>query len=290
MSQYLALCNWERFQHYKDRDPPWIKFYRDILTTESWVLGTDSSRLLQCASILLAARYGNKIPYRYDLIKKVASLDLTEEQFHEAVSYLSSSNYLEIQGIPDEKSIEVRHASTVLAKCSSETEERQRREETEQRRIKPVELPLDVDRVFDHWRQVHEHSQAKLDDKRRALIRKALKTYTVDLLCESISGYLNSPHHMGQNDRNTKYDDIELFLRDSKHVDAGLKFARAPPSANSAVTDHNIRALTDWANGNGSHGQGEIRDVTSTARRGIRQENLSPAGRNLLGSLVKSGL
>ena len=86
-------------------------------------------------------------------------------------------------------------------------------------------LPTDVQAVFDHWKQTHSHPKAQLDDKRLKVIRVALKTYSADQLCQSISGYKNSPHHMGQNDRKTVYDDIEIFLRDAKHIDAGLKFA-----------------------------------------------------------------
>jgi hypothetical protein len=129
MARVIALQGWQRFQHYKDRDPPWVKFYRDILTTESWVLGTDSSRLLQVASILLAARYGNQIPARLDLIKKVASLDLSERQYKEALDHLIATNFLEIQECTDATGSVVQSASTALAKCSSEAE--QSREEAE---------------------------------------------------------------------------------------------------------------------------------------------------------------
>jgi hypothetical protein len=79
--------------------------------------------------------------------------------------------------------------------------------------------------VFDHWRVEFNHPKAKLDDKRRKLIAVALKGYSVDDLKRSISGYKNSPHHMGKNENKTVYDDIELFLRDAKHIDAGIKFA-----------------------------------------------------------------
>ena len=93
----ISIKNWERFQHYTNRDPPWIKLYRDVLTSESWVLGTDLSRLVQIAITLLAARYHNAIPLQFSLIKKVASLDCKEKDFREAINFLSSQNFLEIQ-------------------------------------------------------------------------------------------------------------------------------------------------------------------------------------------------
>lgn len=86
-------------------------------------------------------------------------------------------------------------------------------------------VPTDVTMVFEHWKTEHNHPKSKLDDKRTKLIRVALQSYSAEQLCHSISGYKKSPHHMGKNDRNTVYDDIEVFLRDAKHIDAGLKFA-----------------------------------------------------------------
>jgi hypothetical protein len=86
-------------------------------------------------------------------------------------------------------------------------------------------VPTDVTQVFDHWKAEHKHPKAQLDPKRLKLIRVALQSYSAEQLCQSISGYKKSPHHMGQNDRKTVYDDIEIFLRDAKHIDAGIKFA-----------------------------------------------------------------
>jgi 5-methylcytosine-specific restriction endonuclease McrA len=93
---------------------------------------------------------------------------------------------------------------------------------------KKEELPVpsgDVVRVFDHWKTVHGKARSKLDDKRRKLIRAALKNYSADDLCRCIDGYKRSAWHQGKNDRATVYDDIELFLRDAKQIDAGLKHA-----------------------------------------------------------------
>lgn len=220
----LCVKNWERFQHYKDRDPPWVKLYRDLLTSESWVLGTDLSRVVQVASTLLAPRYENKIPYRWNLLKKVMTLECTEAAFDKAVDHLVAANFFEIQEVTNEEKVVAQPASTPLATCTTETE--QSRDRSEQRQNGHMSaVPTDVHAVFDHWRKIHNHPKAQLDDKRLRVIRVALQSYNADQLRQSISGYKNSPHHMGQNDRKTVYDDIEIFLRDAKHIDAGIKFA-----------------------------------------------------------------
>lgn len=105
-----------------------------------------------------------------------------------------------------------------------------------------------VDRVFLHWRETWGHPRAKLDEKRRRRIRDALRLgYSEADLCQAISGYRNSPHHTGQNDRDTVFDDLELLLRDAKHIDAGLRFYAEPPRTNlSAQTRRIIDQTADW--------------------------------------------
>jgi hypothetical protein len=87
-----------------------------------------------------------------------------------------------------------------------------------------------IEGIFRHWQLVHGHEQSRLDDKRRRLIAKALKTYTYEQLRDCISGYKLSPFHQGQNERSTVYDDIALMLRDAKQVDQGLRFLANPPT------------------------------------------------------------
>lgn len=245
----IAVKNWERFQHYKDRDPPWIKLYRDMLTSEPWLLGTDLSRLVQVAITLLAARYQNDIPNQFLMLKKVASFDCTEKQFNKAIEFLSSVNFLEIRGVTSASNGLAHDASGLLASCNTETEqsrEENTREDREQSRDMSDSKQSDVDVVFDHWRKVHNHPRAQLDLKRRTLILERLRQYSEADLCASITGYLNSPHHMGQNKQATKYDDIENFLRDAKHVDMGLKFFAEPPTNQSTQTRKNLAATDDW--------------------------------------------
>lgn len=238
----IAIKNWEKFQHYSDRDPTWIKLYRDVLTTEAWVLGTDISRLLQIAITLLAARYKNAIPNRYDLIKKVASLDFSEQLFKKALEHLSTQNFLEIQCVEQS-------ASDVLAPCYAREEKSRGEERREEKRRSEKDMsgkPDDAVQVFDHWKVTWKHPRSGLDLKRSAAIKRALKHYSVADLCASISGYLNSPHHTGKNDKSTVYDDIELFLRDSSHIDAGIRFFENPPTITSKLEQHNVAVLQAW--------------------------------------------
>lgn len=273
MTSTLMVKNWDKFQHYSDRDPTWIKLYRDVLTTEAWVLGTDVSRLLQIAITLLAARYKNAIPNSFSLIKKVASLDFSESQFKKALEHLSSLNFLEIQQVEQS-------ASDVLAQRYAREEKRERREEVEEMRAEKKDMSTcvdPVDEVFEHWKRVWNHPKSALDPKRIAAIKRALKGYQVADLCASISGYQNSPHHTGQNDRQTVYDDIELFLRDSSHIDAGIRFSANPQSLTSELANHNVRVLQDWSKDDATTGYAEISTDDGSPGGGIRKAALPAA-------------
>ncbi len=61
--------------------------------------------------------------------------------------------------------------------------------------------------------------------ERRRLLRKALKLYSVAELQSAIDGVRKSPHHMGANDRQQVYDDLELILRDAKRIEGFMALA-----------------------------------------------------------------
>lgn len=51
----LIPKNWEKFQHYKDRCPPWIKFHRDLLNDRAFMLLPTASKALAPLLWLLAS-------------------------------------------------------------------------------------------------------------------------------------------------------------------------------------------------------------------------------------------
>jgi flagellar biosynthesis GTPase FlhF len=136
----LSLCGWQTYQHYTVRSSPWIKLYRDTLTTEAWVLGSDQSRLVQLASMLLALRYDNAIPDIFTLWQKVASLDMSEESFSQAVQHLVAHKFLEIKA-------ESKSASKVLAPryqdASLEEKKKKNRKEKNKRESATRRAPED---------------------------------------------------------------------------------------------------------------------------------------------------
>lgn len=80
-----------------------------------------------------------------------------------------------------------------------------------------------IEEVFNHWvatfRSGGRGPTPVLSDKRKSKIAKAIKDYGLKTCMEAISGCALSDWHMGENPRGKKYDDIELILRDSAHIE-----------------------------------------------------------------------
>lgn len=89
--RFRRIVNWDRFQHYRDRNPPWIKLYRDLLTSQTWVTLDDAGRVLAIACMMLAAATGNKIPFDPAYVRRVAYLNQDPD-----FSALLSLNFLEV--------------------------------------------------------------------------------------------------------------------------------------------------------------------------------------------------
>ena len=85
-------------------------------------------------------------------------------------------------------------------------------------------------RIFDHWRSVFQHPKARLDDKRRTCIQRALKDgYSEDQLIDAISGAAKTPHNCGFNEQGQVYDAITLILRNADQIDRFIRNCHNPP-------------------------------------------------------------
>lgn len=103
----------------------------------------------------------------------------------------------------------------------------------------PVIASNDIQAVFDFWastfRAATKGPKPVLSDKRRSKISRALNDYGLQTCLDAITGCAMSDWHMGDNPRGKRYDDLELILRDSAHIE---RFATiCAEGGNSAATE-----------------------------------------------------
>lgn len=128
----FRVKNFETFQHYKDRAPPWIKLYNELLDDYEFGLLPDASKMHLVAIWLLASRSENKIPF--DPAWVARRINATEKV---NLQLLADRGFILID--QELHSVE-QDASTPLADCLS----REREEgETEKSRIIVARAPKD---------------------------------------------------------------------------------------------------------------------------------------------------
>ncbi len=59
---YIMVVNWGKFQHYKNRNPPWIKFHTSLLDDYEFQRLPDAAKWQLLLLWLVAARQDNRIP------------------------------------------------------------------------------------------------------------------------------------------------------------------------------------------------------------------------------------
>ena len=73
--EFFTVANWNEFQHYKERNPPWVKLHYTLLSGETWVALDDASRVLAIACMLIASRHDGRVPANPAFVQRVAYLN-----------------------------------------------------------------------------------------------------------------------------------------------------------------------------------------------------------------------
>jgi hypothetical protein len=137
----MKIKNWSKFQHFKDRRPPWVKLYRDILDDIDWHELDPLAAKVLVMLWLIASEDEGRVPE----IKTLAfRLRLTESKTKELINKLS--HWLEHDDI------------NVISDCnqvdSTETE-RETKKEKEKKVEKPEGVSIEV------WDAFVKHRKSK---------------------------------------------------------------------------------------------------------------------------------
>lgn len=120
----VSVVNWEKYQHYKNRNPPWIKFYNSLLEDPAVAVLPDAAKAHTFGIWLLASRLQNRIPADADFIgKRINATEPVDLKLLLAMAFIEWSCGC------------LQHASKPLATCATE----QSRAETEEKRVEQTE-------------------------------------------------------------------------------------------------------------------------------------------------------
>ena len=133
-----AIKGWTKFQHFKDRRPPWIKLYRDILEDPDWHdLDGDTAKIL-VALWLIASEDEDQNGTLPDVRRIAFRLRLPETKVKQALTKLS-------HWLDHEDDIVISDGYQVDApETETETETEKRERQIQRTETKGIQCPLGV--------------------------------------------------------------------------------------------------------------------------------------------------
>ena len=145
----MRIKNWSKFQHFKDRKPPWVKLYRDLLDDIEWhELDSKAAKVLTMLW-LIASENDGEIPSTKILSFR---LRMSEKDTKDCINKLS--HWIEDDCID--------LISNVYQDDRLETE-RETEKETETKKATSVACPPDVSKqVWDDWQQLRKTKKASV--------------------------------------------------------------------------------------------------------------------------------
>jgi len=164
MKKIFSVKNWDTFQHYKDRNPPWIKLHNCLLDDYDFECLPDASKSHLLCIWMLASRTNNEMIYDNTWVKRKIGANSNVD-----LNLLESAGFIELHNKEHD-------ASKVLVS------EEKRRGETE------AEENASNCRFDEFW-----NTYNKKDGLAKCKLKwNRLKKAEIDLIFVSLPNYINS--------------------------------------------------------------------------------------------------
>lgn len=162
----LRPKSWSEYQHYKDRNPPWIKLHRDLLNDRDFMCLPIASKAIAPLLWLLASE--SKIgEFNADVVELAFRLRMTEKEVNDGLKPLISKGFFV-------------DASGVLADCLQVAiPETERETEKETKKSKSITLELPDWLPETHWNDFVEFRKfikKPMTDRAKQLMLSNLQT------------------------------------------------------------------------------------------------------------------
>lgn len=234
--QYFRVKNYEKFQHYSKRNPPWIRLYVDLLNADdiAYTNLSDAHKLHLIHIWLLASRHQNRIPLdekwlqrRLNVTEKINLKPLFDAGFLVICGDASTAQASCNTTLPPETETETEEQSTDnppnpplggAAEDSPETDAQPRKTKRARRSLAP---PSDLEAsIVTEWNRMAESCRVKLPKvrflgagHREELAKRLEEPGWPDHWREAMQLVPKlSAWYFGANDRNWRAN-LEWFLR-----------------------------------------------------------------------------
>ena len=96
----LTAKNWDQFQHYKNRQPPWIKLHRDVINSFAWArLQTASKALAPCLWMLASESMDGTV--NADVKELAWKFGMTENEVRDGIDGLVKAEFFALESAPN---------------------------------------------------------------------------------------------------------------------------------------------------------------------------------------------
>ena len=189
---YVRVRNFDQFQHYSKRNPPWIRLYYRLLHDRNFFRLSDEAKFLCIGMYLIASQCENKIPADPEWITKELSLTsnrpdwetLMEYKFIEPIDCDASAALARLTKTCSHSITEVITDNSEVITDNSEVIP-----EILSLPKKPEGSKREQQEVFDFWNAQSATTTHKIFKSQEAAIAKTLKRYSIDDIKCAIGRY-----------------------------------------------------------------------------------------------------
>jgi hypothetical protein len=157
MKQTFSVKNWEQFQHYKDRNPPWIKLHNHLLDDYDFECLPDATKCHLLCIWMLASRTSNEMIFDNVWVKRKIGANSNVD-----LELLRSAGFIEV------------HSKEQDASMMLVSEEKRRDREEDNNVINDI-----CQQVADAWNDSFPELSgvAKVSQRRKANINATIKEF-----------------------------------------------------------------------------------------------------------------
>lgn len=232
--RYLSIKNFPKYQHYKDRRPPWIKLHVEVLDDYHFLCLQDASKAHLMLLWVLASKLDNRIPY--DLVFLSKKLGTTSPI---DVEELVLQGFVELSQ-DDSKPLAGRKQSAIVeteAEAEAKTEKKKASASDEAApKASGLELlpKVDCDTLYELWSA--RRGAVAYSRFRKAILTvyqsAAGKRYTTKNLADAIAAYAEWVAE--QPDREQGFCTLERFISE---VAKWVKYGAMPLTQGGEMTE-----------------------------------------------------